>query len=396
MNEAMGGARGAETPARGIVAAALKQSARPLDGDPVRRAPRSPTAERGSARNTAGSRSTTPKAKRPRATPASHAFEPHRLVAYDDASLIEELQRVAALIKERAMTAEGFRRHSRVHYRSIARRFGGWRKALARAGLMHRHPSQTTPAYYRMHRTQALSKKAIVAELRALARRNGGRVTKVDLLQGEGLSVQVLIRRFGGWRKALAAAGIKAVRKSWCTSEELYANLLRVWRHCGRSPRQIDMHRKPSMITTAPYLRRFGSWVRTITAFAALANAGGPPDAFVPQDRALPKKPGGKRRPATRRGRQRAPRPPVDRSPPLALRYRILTRDRFRCVACGDNPAANPGCKLQIDHIVPFSKGGRTEPSNLRTLCQACNIGRGNRGESRGVENTRGNRAKPL
>jgi 5-methylcytosine-specific restriction endonuclease McrA len=29
---------------------------------------------------------------------------------------------------------------------------------------------------------------------------------------------------------------------------------------------------------------------------------------------------------------------------------------------------------LQIDHIVPFAKGGKTEASNLRTLCRAHNL----------------------
>jgi 5-methylcytosine-specific restriction endonuclease McrA len=67
------------------------------------------------------------------------------------------------------------------------------------------------------------------------------------------------------------------------------------------------------------------------------------------------------------------------RSATLALRFRILARDRFRCMLCGNSPATDPQCKLHVDHIVPFSKGGRTTPANLRALCAGCNIGRGNR-----------------
>lgn len=39
----------------------------------------------------------------------------------------------------------------------------------------------------------------------------------------------------------------------------------------------------------------------------------------------------------------------------LGLRYRVLSRDRFKCVKCGKNPASDIKCKLHIDHILPFS-----------------------------------------
>lgn len=58
-----------------------------------------------------------------------------------------------------------------------------------------------------------------------------------------------------------------------------------------------------------------------------------------------------------------------------SLRYDILRRDNFRCQICG--VTAKDGYKLHVDHIVPVSKGGLTEPSNLRTLCERCNMGKG-------------------
>ncbi|OPF97565.1 HNH endonuclease [Rhodopseudomonas palustris] len=57
----------------------------------------------------------------------------------------------------------------------------------------------------------------------------------------------------------------------------------------------------------------------------------------------------------------------------------MLHRDRFKCVLCGDHPARNVECNLHIDHLVPWSKGGKTREDNLRTLCAMCNMGRGNR-----------------
>ncbi len=57
-----------------------------------------------------------------------------------------------------------------------------------------------------------------------------------------------------------------------------------------------------------------------------------------------------------------------------SLRYDILRRDHFRCQICG--ATAQDGVKLHVDHIIPVSKGGKTEKSNLRTLCDKCNLGK--------------------
>lgn len=55
------------------------------------------------------------------------------------------------------------------------------------------------------------------------------------------------------------------------------------------------------------------------------------------------------------------------------LRYQILQRDGFRCVLCG---CTSDHTMLEVDHIRPISKGGRTVPENLRTLCRNCNRGK--------------------
>jgi len=56
------------------------------------------------------------------------------------------------------------------------------------------------------------------------------------------------------------------------------------------------------------------------------------------------------------------------------VRYEVLHRDNFRCRACGRG--AEDEVKLQIDHIVPVDWGGKTELSNLQTLCEECNAGK--------------------
>lgn len=56
------------------------------------------------------------------------------------------------------------------------------------------------------------------------------------------------------------------------------------------------------------------------------------------------------------------------------LRYEVIKRDGGKCVVCGRSAA--DGVKLHVDHIIPVSKGGKTELDNLRTLCQDCNLGK--------------------
>lgn len=56
------------------------------------------------------------------------------------------------------------------------------------------------------------------------------------------------------------------------------------------------------------------------------------------------------------------------------LRYKVLKRDGFRCKFCGVTSA--DGAKLHVDHIIPISRGGKTEMDNLQTLCSDCNLGK--------------------
>jgi hypothetical protein len=53
-------------------------------------------------------------------------------------------------------------------------------------------------------------------------------------------------------------------------------------------------------------------------------------------------------------------------------RYIVFTRDSFSCLYCGSSPALD-GVKLAIDHVVPISKNGSEDISNLATCCTGCN-----------------------
>ena len=58
------------------------------------------------------------------------------------------------------------------------------------------------------------------------------------------------------------------------------------------------------------------------------------------------------------------------------MRISIYQRDNYGCQICRRRFETD---YLEIDHIYPISKGGKTVYENLQTLCRACNKNKGNR-----------------
>ncbi len=54
-------------------------------------------------------------------------------------------------------------------------------------------------------------------------------------------------------------------------------------------------------------------------------------------------------------------------------RNRIYKRDNHECVYCGSVK------QLTLDHVIPKSRGGKNEWTNLVTCCFKCNLKKGNR-----------------
>lgn len=59
------------------------------------------------------------------------------------------------------------------------------------------------------------------------------------------------------------------------------------------------------------------------------------------------------------------------------IREEIMERDNYTCQICGKYMPEEIG--LQIDHIIPVSKGGKTVRSNLRVLCSKCSGSKSNK-----------------
>jgi len=252
---------------------------------------------------------------------------------------------------------------------------------------------------------RARSNEEILAQIRDISARLGKAcLAGADIVSNSEITQSQLFRRFGSISAALRQAGLEQVSHGRRhTEDEVFENLLKVWTHYGRAPTASEMDRSPSTAGKNTYIHRYGGWRKALKAFMERANSevdDGPAldpeqEPSTPADRTGPtENPTGRainrRRPqpaGQTSARSRVTRltptnvkPPEDRrDPSIGLRFRVLQRDRFKCVLCGDHPARNAECVLHVDHVVPWSKGGKTQEDNLRTLCATCNIGRSNR-----------------
>lgn len=168
-----------------------------------------------------------------------------------------------------------------------------------------------------------------------------------------------LVERFGSWNNALLKAGLQIRYHRIITKEDLMRNLKNVWDKLRRQPKYLEMLKPLSDYSFGPYIKRYGSWPNTLKAFSKWVNKGKKitehPCLIIPNV---------KKKTIKRRHIKDG------------LRYKVLKRDKFKCVLCGKSPVTDPKIILHIDHIKPISKGGSETMKNLRTLCSECNLGK--------------------
>lgn len=275
------------------------------------------------------------------------------------------------------LTISQFQHHSHISHKIIIGLFGSWRKSLEQAGL-EQHFNDSS---------QKIPRSEIIFEIQRVA----------SLVKTEELTIQqfeqhsrfgskVARKEFGSWHKAMQESGLSGSPRGEIKSNaECLENLLMVWTHYGRPPTLREMARPPSLIGAHVYTRKFGSWIKALEAFTnqvqsdndkipesvlqttSTATATKIPEPISPLAIAIEQKIDQQARiPESERREIR-----------LGLRYAVLNRDRFRCVICGRSPATDLGVILHIDHIVAWSKGGKTVLENLRTACSDCNLGKG-------------------
>ena len=284
-------------------------------------------------------------------------FELTTLDEYTDEALLAELRHVANAMNGQRLTRERFDALARVHSSTLHKRFGTWTAALDKAEI-----SESIAPRFRI-----LSREEILQSLREFTSENPGQSATLQAIADRlGVDKGSISRRFGKWETLLSEVGLAPVPLGRrYTDDECFENILRLWTHYGRQPNFGELKLAPSEVGPKAYIRRWGGWRAALSAFVKQVN-----DSTESRFDAVASVP------AVEAPSVDSP-PPVPRSISLALRYRVLARDKFRCVICGASPAKDGSTELHVDHIFPWSRGGQNTEENLRTLCFKCNLGKG-------------------
>lgn len=291
-----------------------------------------------------------------------------------DDALRKDLQRVAQDHSRGTVTERQYREHGTYDPMTLIARFGSWNGALTSAGL----------STY----VKTLPDAVLLADLRRVAEAVSPETVSVSRYRDLGThDVGTFLDRFGSWRDAMDAAGLELSKHTGISDERLFANILTLWEHYGRQPRRRELEGPPSTISPGPYWRRFKSWTVALEQFARYMNERDGREQVDAGD--IDSAPRGRRElPSSEQpdvvlagsGVDDTPPSPHrrgSRDPNLRLRWKVLTRDRFRCRGCGASPATG-GPPLHVDHIIAWSLGGDTVIENLQTLCESCNLGKSN------------------
>src|SRR5258708_5153679 len=179
------------------------------------------------------------------------------------------------------------------------------------------------------------------------------------------ISGNTLKREFGSWKNALKALSVhlkskrielKPKSKISISDSHLFNEMDEIWSSLGHRPSRCECERARPAYSYNTYRRRFGGWQKACLKFIEYKMGG---EAISIEDASEVK---------LKTSNELPLQPPAQYEPSkgrnisLKLRLDVLNRDGFR----------------YIDHVIPFSKDGKTSIQNLQTLCQDCNLGKSN------------------
>jgi 5-methylcytosine-specific restriction endonuclease McrA len=275
-----------------------------------------------------------------------------------DSILLEDLRRVAAALGKEALTRDEYDAKGRFSAATLRKRFGSWNSALERSGL-HVVARRNIP------------KKELLDDLKRVSSKLGKPIVSTSeyRLQGK-FSPSCVSRSFRSWKLALQNAGLSVspLYHERSTDDELLENIERVWEHVGRQPRKKDLELPQSRFSCDTYRRRFGSFRKALETFVASVNEARPLAPESERDCIL----------QVAATEPQSARHKTSRNISWRMRFLVMRRDNFKCRITGRSPATDPSVILDVDHIIPWAKGGETVMENLQTLCREINMGKSN------------------
>ena len=283
-----------------------------------------------------------------------------------DQELLDDLKRVAELLGNvRWMTYTQYVQYGNFSPSTIRNRFGSWENALVNAGF------SIKDKHYRQH-LHCPSRQALIKDVQDTAQQLNAQTitsTQYELYGKYGRSCAR--NYFGAWANVLSAADLVATgfHTAGITEAELFEDIANVWLKIGKQPSISHFNGKGlSKYGATTYTRRFGSWNNALLRFVeAMQNTEAENDLRQAEKQYQQTD----AKDSTSVISHRTPREVNYR-----LRYKVMMRDYCRCCVCGRSPATDPDTVLEIDHIVPYSKGGETTFDNLQILCKQCNLGK--------------------
>ena len=298
-------------------------------------------------------------------------FKLTRLSNYSQEMIIEEIIRVDNIVRKEILTKKEFLKHSRVGDNTILRKFGSWKNALEMSGIGEKYSGTSTISNHKNQYSKKFTDDEILNTLKNISKNIGNNcITVNDFRKSKTpFGYETILKRFGSFRKAVELAELETSNHGKrYTDDECFENLLNVWTFYKRQPEYREMGKYPSVVGGKAYVGRWGSWIKSLEAFIKKLQNN---DTIIPINNekniinyeiTVHKKSNEDKRDI-----------------PIGLRFNVLKRDNYKCKICGGSPAIDNNIQLQVDHIYPFSKGGKTMLENLQTLCKDCNLGKSNK-----------------
>ena len=290
--------------------------------------------------------------------------EYHRNIS--DEELIADMIRVANKIDSDTLTSDQYTKLGKYSGSTVANRFNGWNKALAKAGL------RINKTQNRNTNNVSVSDEELINDIVLVSKKLNKRTltsSEYDKYGKHGHSY--LLLRFKTWENAIKLAGLEETGFHHKVEKiDLLNEIEKVWIKLGRQPTSTDIRNRISKYSLASYIKYFGTWRKALEAFVEYIN-----DDNRDEDETS----------AVEHSNETIA--PVIYNKPndthktkrdinLRLRFKVMQRDNFKCCMCGASPATDSSVVLHIDHIKPWSKGGETVIENLQTLCSKCNLGK--------------------